>query len=80
MTEGRIRILVVDDSAYHRRTLVKIISSDPRMEVVFDSVGSWVFRIDRHNPEISIDDFLRLTDDPFVAVPSEEDETGDESG
>jgi two-component system chemotaxis response regulator CheB len=32
--ERKIRILVVDDSAYHRRTLVKIISSDSRMEVV----------------------------------------------
>ncbi len=30
----KIRVLVVDDSAYHRRTLVKIISSDPGMEVV----------------------------------------------
>jgi two-component system chemotaxis response regulator CheB len=38
MAEGRIRILVVDDSAYHRRTLVKIISTDPRMEVV-DTAG-----------------------------------------
>lgn len=32
--EGKIRILVVDDSAYHRRTLVKIISSDSGLEVV----------------------------------------------
>jgi two-component system chemotaxis response regulator CheB len=30
----KIRVLVVDDSAYHRRTLVKIISSDRGMEVV----------------------------------------------
>ena len=34
MPESKIRVLVVDDSAYHRRTLVKIISSDPHMEVV----------------------------------------------
>jgi len=34
MGESKIRVLVVDDSAYHRRTLVKIISSDPHMEVV----------------------------------------------
>lgn len=34
MEAARIRILVVDDSAYHRQTLVKIIGSDPGMEVV----------------------------------------------
>jgi two-component system chemotaxis response regulator CheB len=33
-TVKKIRILVVDDSAYHRRTLVKIIDSDPEMEVI----------------------------------------------
>lgn len=44
-----------------------IVENDPRMEVVFDSGGSWVFRIDHDNPEISIDEFLRLTDDPFAA-------------
>lgn len=57
-----------------------IVENDPRMEVVFDSGGSWVFRVDRDNPEISIDEFLRLTDDPFAAGPSEEEETDDESG
>ena len=30
----QIKVLVVDDSAYHRRTLVKIISSDAQMEVI----------------------------------------------
>jgi two-component system chemotaxis response regulator CheB len=34
MAGQKIRILVVDDSAYHRRTLTKIIDSDPGMEVV----------------------------------------------
>ena len=34
MSGKKIRILVVDDSAYHRRTLTKIIDSDPGMEVV----------------------------------------------
>jgi len=35
MTErGPIRVLVIDDSAYHRRTLAKIIDGDPHMEVV----------------------------------------------
>ncbi len=34
MAGQKIRVLVVDDSAYHRRTLVKIISSDRGMEVV----------------------------------------------
>lgn len=34
MSAKKIRVLVVDDSAYHRRTLVKIIGLDPRMEVV----------------------------------------------
>ena len=29
-----IRVLVVDDSAYHRRTLQKIIDADSQMEVV----------------------------------------------
>jgi two-component system chemotaxis response regulator CheB len=34
VSEKKIRILVVDDSAYHRRTLVKIIGLDAHMEVV----------------------------------------------
>jgi two-component system chemotaxis response regulator CheB len=34
VSDGRIRVLVIDDSAYHRRTLVKIIDGDPHMEVV----------------------------------------------
>lgn len=34
MSDGRIRVLIVDDSAYHRRTLAKIIDGDPHMEVV----------------------------------------------
>jgi len=34
VTRQKIRILVVDDSAYHRRTLTKIINSDRGMEVV----------------------------------------------
>ena len=34
MNEKKIRILVVDDSAYHRRTLVKIVGLDSHMEVV----------------------------------------------
>lgn len=34
MTEKKIRVLVIDDSAYHRRTLMKIVNSDPHMEVV----------------------------------------------
>jgi len=43
-----------------------IVENDPRMEIVLDNGGSWVFHIDRDNPEISIDQFLRLTEDPGV--------------
>src|SRR4029079_18676388 len=31
---GRIRVLIVDDSAFMRKVLVSIITSDPQMEVV----------------------------------------------
>jgi two-component system chemotaxis response regulator CheB len=34
MTDGRIRVLVVDDSAFARKVLREIISGDPGMEVV----------------------------------------------
>jgi hypothetical protein len=40
------------------------IEKDPRMEIVQDNGSAYVFRIDRENPEISLDQFLELADDP----------------
>ncbi len=34
MAEGRLRVLVVDDSAYNRRSISDILTSDPEVEVV----------------------------------------------
>ena len=34
MTTGRVRVLVIDDSAFNRRTIVKILESLPNVEVV----------------------------------------------
>ncbi len=34
MTSGRVRVLVVDDSAFNRRTIVKMLESLPNVEVV----------------------------------------------
>jgi two-component system chemotaxis response regulator CheB len=34
MTSGKVRVLVVDDSAFNRRTIVKILESLPNVEVV----------------------------------------------
>jgi len=53
-----------------------IVENDPRMEVVLDAGGSWVFRVDRDNPEISIDQFLRLADDPFAPDRSDDEDAG----
>jgi hypothetical protein len=40
--------------------LKQIVERDPRMEIVLDSGGAYVFRVDRDNAEIDIEDFLRL--------------------
>jgi hypothetical protein len=42
------------------RRLKRIVEKDPRMEIVLDSGGAWVFRIDRERPEIELDQFLEL--------------------
>jgi hypothetical protein len=44
--------------------LKRIVEKDPRMEIVHDDGGAWVFRIDRENPEITLDQFLELAPDP----------------
>jgi hypothetical protein len=43
--------------------LKEIVELDPRMEIVLDSGGAYVFRIDRDNPEISLDRFLEMAPD-----------------
>jgi hypothetical protein len=43
--------------------LKRIVEKDPRMEIVLDTPGAYVFRIDRDNPEIKLDDFLELAPD-----------------
>jgi hypothetical protein len=43
--------------------LKRIVEKDPRMEVVHDDDWAWVFRIDRDNPEITLDQFLELAPD-----------------
>jgi hypothetical protein len=44
--------------------LKRIVEKDPRMEIVHDDGDAWVFRIDRDNPEISLDQFLELAPEP----------------
>jgi hypothetical protein len=68
---GRTYDLLAQDYRYGVCTwdfehLKWIVENDPRMEIVFDSGGAWVFRVDRDHPEISLDAFLRLNDDPFA--------------
>ncbi len=57
-----------------------IVEHDPRMEIVAENAGAYVFRIDRDHPEIPLDRFLYLSSDPWelvqdAAPPSEEEET-----
>ena len=40
--------------------LKRIVERDPRMEIVLDSGGAWVFRIDQEHPEIDLLDYLEL--------------------
>ena len=41
----------------------EIVVKDPRMELVFDDYGAFVFKIDQENSEISLDQFLELAPD-----------------
>ena len=37
-----------------------IVGKDPRMELVFDDFGAFVFRIDQENPEIPLDQLMKM--------------------
>jgi two-component system chemotaxis response regulator CheB len=42
MAEGRIRVLIVDDSAVVRQTMSQVLSSDPEIEVMATAADPWV--------------------------------------
>ncbi|MCS7313717.1 MAG: chemotaxis response regulator protein-glutamate methylesterase [Acidobacteria bacterium] len=54
MRPSRIRVLVVDDSAYNRRTITRMLSSDPDMEVVdtaYDGQHA-IKKVLEHDPDV----------------------------